>query len=211
MIGIALNAFHGVWISHPEATRLAGNKILQLAAARRCGFRIPRTLVSSDAADVRAFCEALQYNVVAKVVAGTPTETILTGRVSRELLADDRAITLCPAIYQEFIEGSRHIRINVFGSCVSAALLETEQLDWRYPLNCNATPYDIDAATTARLQSVLHDLHLRMGIFDLKIDRNGEPVFLEVNPQGQFLWLEGLCGIPLTQMFVDFLLSQVKS
>ena len=210
LTGIMLNAFKGAWVSDPEATRLAENKVLQLAVAAQCGFRLPKTIVSSDPKRVREFCDELNYAVIVKAVAGTPMQPVMTGRVSRELLADERAIQMSPAIYQEFIPGAKHLRVNVFGEHAYTALLETEQLDWRYPLNCSATPYDLDSLTVQKLARVLEELHLAMGVFDLKLGANGEPFWFEVNPQGQFLWLEALCGLPLTQAFADFLESKIQ-
>src|ERR1700712_2421736 len=56
--GILLNEFQGRWVSHPVATRLAENKLVQLRAAQRAGLRIPSTLVSQDPVLVRSFCSA---------------------------------------------------------------------------------------------------------------------------------------------------------
>ena len=40
---------------------------------------------------------------------------------------------------------------------------------------------------------------------------HGTPVWLEINPQGQFLFLEGMCGeLPLTRIFADFLLREAE-
>ncbi|MCX4674881.1 hypothetical protein OG413_05995 [Streptomyces sp. NBC_01433] len=47
-----------------------------------------------------------------------------------------------------------------------------------------------------------------MGIIDIKLMPDGEPVWLEVNPQGQFLFLESLLGEPLADRFLDFLISE---
>ncbi len=47
-----------------------------------------------------------------------------------------------------------------------------------------------------------------MGIFDVKLTDDDEPVFLEVNPQGQFLFVEALCGLPLADIFAAFLVDQ---
>lgn len=41
-------------------------------------------------------------------------------------------------------------------------------------------------------------LGLVFGTIDLKITHDGEYVFLEVNPQGQFLYVENLTGLPIT-------------
>jgi hypothetical protein len=35
----------------------------------------------------------------------------------------------------------------------------------------------------------------------------GELVWLEVNPQGQFLFLQGITGMPLAEHFADFLIA----
>jgi hypothetical protein len=47
-----------------------------------------------------------------------------------------------------------------------------------------------------------------MGIFDVKLTDEDEPVFLEVNSQGQFLFVEALAGIPLADRFAAFLVDQ---
>jgi hypothetical protein len=70
-------------------------------------------------------------------------------------------------------------------------VLETDRLDWRYPLDATVEPYDVDDSIVAALQRVLDRLGLWMGIFDMKLDPHDEPWWLEVNPQGQFLFLEG--------------------
>lgn len=44
-----------------------------------------------------------------------------------------------------------------------------------------------------------------MGVFDLKMDPSGVPVFLELNPHGQFLFVEGLTGMDLIGAFSGFL------
>lgn len=209
LLGIALTEFQGKWVSHPETTRLAENKLVQLKAARAAGLRLPRTLVSQDPEVVRRFCGELDYQVVVKTVAGTPKTPLMTGLVTPEMLTDDEAVNLAPAIYQELVPGSRHLRICCFGDDVHTALLESERLDWRYPHDVDAEPYDLDTGTARRLVSTNERLGLRMGIVDMKLAPDGEPVWLEVNPQGQFLFIEGLCGMPLMESFTDFLMQEV--
>ena len=54
-------------------------------------------------------------------------------------------------------------------------------------------------------------LDLRMGVVDLKLDPDGRPVWLELNPQGQFLFVQGLTGLDLTAGFADFLCEEALS
>ncbi|KWA14622.1 hypothetical protein WL26_09885 [Burkholderia cepacia] len=68
--------------------------------------------------------------------------------------------------------------------------------------------YALDNATESMLISFLKYFNLRMGVFDL-ILRDNEIVFLEINPQGQFLFCEALTSTPLRRYFYEFLLSEV--
>jgi glutathione synthase/RimK-type ligase-like ATP-grasp enzyme len=211
LLGMALTAFEGTWVSHPEATKLAENKLVQLQAAEQAGLRLPRTLVGQDPAEVRRFCEELDYAVVVKTVAGSRLTPLMTGRVTPELVSSDDAVSLSPAIYQEFVPGDCHLRVCCFGSEVVTGMIETDRLDWRYPLDAHVTPFDLDEETAHRVRMVVASLGLRMGIADMKLGPEGEPIWLEVNPQGQFLFLEGMCGMPLTAAFADFLEREAES
>jgi glutathione synthase/RimK-type ligase-like ATP-grasp enzyme len=210
VLGLFLNEFQGVWISDPQATRRAENKLVQLRAAQRAGFRIPQTLVSQNPEQIRRFCRSLGNRAVVKAVSGTIKGPILTTQVNEALLECDASLQLCPAIYQELIVGARHVRANCFGDDVYAALIKSEDLDWRPNLNVPVKPFELSESIKVSLRKTLKDLGLKMGIVDLKLDRQGKPFWLEVNPQGQFLFIEGLCGLKLTSAFGGFLRSEAE-
>jgi hypothetical protein len=209
LLGGFTTCFSGRWISHPEKTQAASNKLIQLQAAANVGLRLPQTLISQDPDEIRVFFEAMRGEVVAKTVAGTLLTPLLTGKLSPEMLAADASLAIAPAIYQELVKGNNHLRVCVFGDKVFAARLTSSHLDWRYPLDVEAETVELDRVTTDKLCALLRALDLRMGVFDLKETGEGEPVFLEVNPQGQFLFLEGLCGLPLTDAFATFLREEL--
>jgi hypothetical protein len=50
-----------------------------------------------------------------------------------------------------------------------------------------------------------------MGVFDVKLRPDGEPVFLEVNPQGQFLFVEGMSDMPLGEAFAEFVVDELAA
>lgn len=202
--GLLLGEFGGTWVSHPDATRRAENKVLQLRVAVQVGLRIPRTLVSQDPEAIRAFCS--RQPTIVKTLAGAFGVPLLAHAVRPEVLADDEALRLSPAIYQERIEGRDHLRVHVFGSHIETARLRCDELDWRVHLNrteveSHALPVDVER----RLRRFMEIFDLRMGVFDLKIDTHGEIVWLEVNPQGQFLFVEGMSDMKLAAACGDFL------
>jgi hypothetical protein len=127
----------------------------------------------------------------------------------KEHLMCDDSISLCPTIYQEHVEGYQHIRAHCFGDNVYAAVLESNELDWRSNLDVPFRIADVDVDLKDKLLKVTRALGLRMGIFDLKyIDKSISPIWLEINPQGQFLFLEGLSGMNLTEYFAQFLYNE---
>jgi glutathione synthase/RimK-type ligase-like ATP-grasp enzyme len=210
LLGGLLTAFTGVWVSHPDATRRAENKLNQLRAAEAADFAVPKTMISQNPSEIRAFCAALPGPAVIKSVHGTPHSQLFTVTVAAEHLAEDDALSICPTIFQEYVPGSRHLRVLCCGRRTYAAEIETDQLDWRLDLDVPITPVELDALTEARLADVLDRLGLRMGVADLKVTPTGDVVWLELNPQGQFLFLEGLTGMDLTKPFCDFLLDEVR-
>jgi glutathione synthase/RimK-type ligase-like ATP-grasp enzyme len=205
LLGGLLTSFDGVWVSRPEATRRAENKLVQLRAAQAAGFSIPRTLVSQDPQAIRAFCAELPGPAVIKTVQGTPRSQLFTVRVTDDHLTDDEALRICPTIFQEYVPGSRHLRVLCCGRRAYAVQIETEQLDWRLDLDSPIIPVQLDEELERRLVDVIELLGLRMGVADLKLTPDGNPVWLELNPQGQFLFAEGLTGMDLTGPFCSFL------
>jgi glutathione synthase/RimK-type ligase-like ATP-grasp enzyme len=204
LVGSLQNTFTGKWISAPRATEHASNKLNQLAAAHGCGLRIPDTVVTQSPAVVRDFHRRHNGRVIVKPVAGTPGPLLFTQFVGEEHMQAEDAIRACPAIYQEYIPGTHHIRLNCFGGQSYACRIDSDDLDWRPNLDVPVSLWPVPDALHRRMRNVLDVLGLDMGIIDLKQTPAGEFVWLEVNPQGQFLFLEGLTGEPLTEHFAEY-------
>ena len=49
----------------------------------------------------------------------------------------------------------------------------------------------------------MDDLGLSYGAFDFIEDVHGQPWFLEVNPAGEFAWLEVQLGFPIRDAFIS--------
>ena len=210
LFGLLIDKFSGTWINEPSASRLAENKLIQLSVAKKAGFKTPRTLISQDPRMIRKFCAMLKNNVVIKAVKGTHQHPLLTRRLSEEHLIDDSSLLLSPAIYQEYIPGEMHIRAHCFGHDIYAATIESNELDWRQNLDIPFRVIDLAEDVKISLRNVIKALGLRMGVFDLKITQDSTPVWLEINPQGQFLFVEALTGMSLTSHFVDFLYQEAR-
>jgi glutathione synthase/RimK-type ligase-like ATP-grasp enzyme len=207
LLGLLATHFRGKWISTPEATYRGSDKVAQLNAAHECGFRIPRTLISQSRRDVLEFYESCQGEVIVKAIIGAPGPLLETRKLHPERF-DDASFAAAPAIYQEYIRGSDHLRLNCFGARSYAARIRTEDLDWRANLNVPIEPYTVSPELHRKVRTVLDALRLEMGIIDLKLTPEGEPVWLEVNPQGQFLFLDAFTDLNLAEKFANYLISE---
>ncbi|MCB5166464.1 hypothetical protein LG634_16660 [Streptomyces bambusae] len=206
LAGILAASFHGTWISPPAATDRASDKIYQLWVARQAGFRVPRTLITQSRDEVLDFVREVG-RVIVKPVVGAPGPSLLTRWIENPLALPAESYAVCPATYQEYVPGRHHIRLNCFGERMFAARIETDELDWRPDLRVPITRWPVPADLARLVRTTLDRLGLPMGVIDLKLTPSGEPVWLEVNPQGQFLFLEPITGEPLTEHFADYLIS----
>lgn len=58
-----------------------------------------------------------------------------------------------------------------------------------------------------KLLMMLRRLNLNYGAFDLILTPEGKYVFLELNPNGQYLWIEHLTKLPISEAIADLLIK----
>lgn len=207
--GSVFDAFDGIWVNHPSKDSVAANKLYQLTAACEIGFRVPDTLISQQPREIRAFCGKHGGRIVAKKLTGSTLKATVSLVVDTDQLAKDELLTPCPAMYQEIIQSTNHLRVNCFGNKVFAFLISSPEFDWRRRMDVRFIPYKLDAIVAQRVVRLTKSLGLKYGIYDMILPDNGEPVWIELNPQGQFLFCEALSGFPLASYFTDFLESLI--
>jgi glutathione synthase/RimK-type ligase-like ATP-grasp enzyme len=197
------SGFKGRWVNKPEADVHANSKSVQMNVARLCGFSVPKTLISNDAAKIREFLSGLDGGAVIKKIAGVHGVSLATVPIEKYMIKDEE-VSLSPAIYQERVEAERHFRTIVLGEDVINISFSSRELDWRRNLNFKAIEKPFDVGFHSILMRFMRTLGLEMGVFDFIQKKNGDVVFLEVNPQGQFLFLEKLANIDITQRCAAF-------
>lgn len=201
------------WVNHPTANGLMENKLRQLKLASELGFLIPDTLVTNDAVEVRSWLIHLDGPAICKALYSPLIEEpdgdqfIFTNLL--ESVPDDLAASLCiaPAIFQRALISKVDYRVTVIGSRVFATRIDVpeEVLDWRTAKTdvfftlCNL-PKDVENLC----RQYVTVANLSFGAIDL-VESNGEFYFLEINPNGEWGWLERPHGIPISAALCDLL------
>jgi glutathione synthase/RimK-type ligase-like ATP-grasp enzyme len=195
-----------LWVNRPSSALAAENKLVQLQAARRAGLRFPPTLVSHDPAAIRRFAES-HGRVVYKPFMPHTWKDAASGRMFSTfarvlepgMLDDDASLSICPGIYQAYVDKECDLRVVAIGSRLFAVRLRSSAgeafVDWRahtYAPELRAEVVALPAAHADGLRALLAGLGLAFGCIDVAIERGGEPYFLEVNQAGQFLFLEDM-------------------
>jgi hypothetical protein len=112
-----------------------------------------------------------------------------------------------PVIFQERIPPFKDIRVTVVGERLFAAESESHLLDWRTDESVRWVRHELTEDCSTRILALMRRLRLDLGSFDFRMRRSGEYVFFEVNPNGQFLFLEiDEAELPITSALADFLL-----
>ncbi|MEV7007238.1 MvdC/MvdD family ATP grasp protein [Streptosporangium sp. NPDC051022] len=207
--------------SRPVLDR-AGRKPYQLEVARRLGFELPATLITTDPESFLDFYDRHEGRVITKPVHGNRLEAgeerfgRFAAPVSPADLAHADALRFCPVIAQAYVPKRVEVRVTVVGREVFAAEIHSQvsnhtRYDWRHydPRATPITVHDLPAEVSARCVRLVERLGLAYGAIDLILTPDGRHVFLEINPNGQFLWIETATGLPIGAAIRDLLMSGV--
>lgn len=208
------------WVSHFSAIRKADSKISQLKVAPSLGFTIPDTLITNRPDSVMRFFDKHAGRIVNKSLARGAVQIdgqrhcVYTNPVTEEMMEQIQSVKLVPCVFQEQVDKKVELRITVVGKEVFAAEIHSQKCertknDWRrYDLE--HTPHFThnlpDNIKTACLALVRH-YGLTFGAIDMIVRPNGEYVFLEINPNGQWAWIEDLTGLPISDAITDILIQ----
>lgn len=208
-------------LGHPNKVRTAQNKILQIRLASELGFKVPSTIFTNEKKAIREF--SLRHpSLVIKPVMTTVVEDRSSGTFKslysaacsqkelRSLLEKHNEASL---FCQERVFKKADIRVNVFPSCTVACRINTNgmppgEVDWRpTTMDFDHEIISIPAMLDEQCRKFLSRLDLKWGAFDFALSTTDQFVFLECNPNGQWLWIELKTGFSLSKLVAEELLS----
>ncbi|MFA6535927.1 MAG: hypothetical protein WC250_01070 [Candidatus Paceibacterota bacterium] len=200
--------------------KFAYNKLLQLQCAKRVGLTVPDTLVTTDRVLVEQFYEKHGGMIVVKSLGGfgkvhtdrQEFEAIYTSQVTEKDLARLSELKCVPVVFQTCIEKLYEIRATVVGDQIFSCKIESQKsektkIDWRkYDFkNVPHTQIELPPAINEKILSVMSTFGIHFASFDLAFDQSGQYIFFEMNPNSQWVWIENLTGMPITEALLDYL------
>ncbi len=207
---LALVARHALFVNHPWRDEVAELKTFQLAAAERAGLPLPATLVTSEPAEARAFVRRCgRAGAIHKAVHATRADWRRTRRVTAYDVSRMAVIRHAPVILQRHVSGV-DVRVTIVGDELFPAEIDARRSpspdDYRgYERQCRIAACGLPRAVERGLRSLMRDLGLAFGAADLRRTRDGRWFFLELNPSGQWGFVEERTGQPITAALAGLL------
>lgn len=209
-VGGMLDALPCAWVNDRAADEAAHHKPFQWSVAQAVGLRLPRTLVTNDADRAREFIACLRPG---KVVFKAFLAMLESWRETRLVEASDienlAAVRFAPVIFQEYVPGV-DLRITIVGKDIFAA--EIDARETHYPVDmrmgigeATIRPVDLPATLTKALLRLQQRLGLAYGAIDMRRTADGDYIFLENNPAGQWLFVERRAELPISQAMATLL------
>ena len=204
------------WISSVFSIREAENKIHQLILAKKLGFKIPKSLITSEPRNAKEFYKR-KTCIIKPIKTGfienkKKSKIIFTSLIPENNEAIfDRASTF-PVFLQTNIVKQGDIRVTIIGAKIFSTFISSQNheetlIDWRKGSNPNLEfkrhkiPNDI-AEKCLKLNKTLG---LNFSAIDFVLNNNTEYTFLEINPNGQWGWIEKRTGYNISGEIIKLL------
>ncbi|MBN8880531.1 MAG: hypothetical protein J0I32_23510 [Sphingobacteriales bacterium] len=214
--GLYLTLQHAKWINPMFATQIAERKIFQLQTAHQLGLLTPKTIITNKLSIALDFLTKYKESIIKPISNGLQVIdekvfSIYTTKVDYTLFSNLNLSPIfdTPAFLQERVSNAADIRVTIIGEVGYAVkiLKEGDETDWRKPEIVKK--YEL-TTLPENLMKRLFNLNKHLGLvysaIDLILTPSGDYVFLEVNPVGEWVWLELELGICISEQILKELL-----
>lgn len=201
------------WVNRPDRNAAAGVKAVALAAAVRCGLRVPNTLITNSPVEAREFVAGLPGGVAAYKAIGTAgpagvgdeAVAVWTSKVHADEI--DSSVALTAHQFQEWIVKAFEVRVTVVGRQMFAAEIHTPTVldDVRTDYDSHTyKPCEVPEPIADGVRRLMNAFDLSYAALDFLVDHNGEWTMCDLNPNGQWAFIPEL-RTPITAALADLL------
>jgi glutathione synthase/RimK-type ligase-like ATP-grasp enzyme len=191
------------WVNDPIRDQVAQRKAYQLKLAEEVGLQISCTMISNCVQDVQKFVHAYGVDrVIYKSFSATEQEWRETRLLRQDELPLLETVRYAPVIFQEYVEADVDLRITIVGDEIFAEEIHSQETSYRVDFrmdirHARIQPATLPAEVEERLRAMMRRLGLVYGAIDMRRTPEGRHVFLEINPAGQWLFVEHFTRQPI--------------
>ncbi|MBW4614194.1 MAG: MvdD family ATP-grasp ribosomal peptide maturase [Desmonostoc vinosum HA7617-LM4] len=221
-----ITSIRGFHLDSLPSIRLAENKQLQLQVAREIGLDTPLTLTTNNPVAVKQFAQECEHGIVTKMLSSFAIydkqgqeQVVFTNPVTPEDLNNLDGLRYCPMTFQEKVPKALELRTTIVGKRIFTAAVDSQALqkahhDWRrqgIALLDAWKPYQLPQDVEEKLLKLMAHFGLNYGAIDIIVTPDDRYIFLEVNPVGEFFWLERCPGLPIAGAIAELLLTKSQA
>ncbi len=217
--GIYLSLDKCKWINPIFSTYAGERKLMQLHLAHKLKLKTPKTLVTNKRLKAIQFLKSNDSCIIKPISHGLQQRgesfySIYTSAINIESFEElNLAETFdTPIFLQERINNSKDIRVTLVGDRIFSVSIEkndTKEVDWRKPeINKTYCVCRLPKTVEKKLIQMNKILGLVYSAIDLIQTPKGEYIFLEVNPVGEWGWLELEVGLNISNAIINEILCR---
>ncbi len=219
-----LNVYQGLnqllpdakWMNPYWSDRHADNPLVQLSEAANCGLSIPHTIITQSKDKAKAFWELKKGQVITKSISNQALSSFnidgFLPTVSVEDLECISKVKESPTLLQEKVKKKTELRVVVVGTKIFAAAIDPTfvkslPVDVREK-DMTSYPYTNYALPSYLEKSILKftsKLGLSYCSMDIIKSIENEYFFIDLNPGGQWAWIENLTGANISLSIANWL------
>lgn len=207
--------------------KVAGSKLVQLQLATELGMEIPDTCFTNTKKDLMDFSSDYESIILKPIknygvyYSDDENYPFFTTRIATSSLAtnEEDAFRQTVNFCENYIEKSYELRVTVMGNHTFACKIDSQhqdentgKIDWRqgYDHGLKHEIIDLPERINQFCREYLRRMHLNFGCFDFIVTSEGKYVFLECNPNGQWVWIEEETHAPMSEAMLDCLVNKPK-
>ncbi|MDM6847172.1 hypothetical protein QUG37_28175, partial [Klebsiella pneumoniae] len=180
-------------------------------------FNIPESTITNSFEEIKRCSNSFQ--MIAKplrqalFINNDAESIIFTNRLGQLDETDSSSLSLVPIIVQHEIIKKFDVRVTVVGKRVFSVAIYSQshketEVDWRKGsrIDLKHKPLELPTSLSSKCIDLVESLNLRFGAIDFICDEDDVFWFLEINPNGQWAWIENQTGLPIASSIVDELM-----
>ncbi|MCK4636490.1 MAG: hypothetical protein KAT49_01270, partial [Methanomicrobia archaeon] len=138
-----------------------------------------------------------------------------TQKIDKNFIDNISNYAKIPMIFQKRIEKKYDIRVTVIGNQVYATAIHSQEhnetkIDWRlwdmhHDIDLKHSKFDLPKRIVQLCLKITQRFNLNFSAIDLIYSTNNKYYFLEMNPNGQWAWIEEKVGFPIRDSIINYL------